>query len=257
MGLGVVAVAVLIGGVFWYQDKQKHEATDNAFVQADTVQVSPQISGYVTQVLVEDNQVVAAGQALAVLDQAPVQARLDAALANVAALEAAVRGVDDKASTEQAVIAQRIAAIASAEAAAAAQKADADRYATLQAQGIVSPQCCLTSTANAQQAQAAVTQARAALEAERRTAEFDGLRSAPRPWPRWPWPAPPSTRPASILTAPPSAPPSPASSAPRRSASASRCRRASPCSPSCRYRPPTSSPISRRRSSAACALASR
>ncbi len=175
---GVVAIAVLIGGAFWYQDKQKHEATDNAFVQADTVQVSPQISGYVTQVLVEDNQAVVAGQVLAVLDQAPVQARLDAALANVAALEAAVRGVDDKASTEQAVIAQRIAAIASAEAAAAAQKADADRYATLQTQGIVSPQRALTSTANAQQAQAAVTQARAALEAERRTAESMGSQRA-------------------------------------------------------------------------------
>ncbi|MFO1012896.1 MAG: HlyD family secretion protein [Caulobacteraceae bacterium] len=166
----IVGLAVLIGGLFWYQDKSKHEATDNAFVQADTVQVSPQISGYVVQVLVEDNQPVVAGQVLAVLDQAPVQARLDAAIANVAAMEAAVRAVDDRGSTEQAVIAQRIAAIASAEAAAAAQKADADRYAALQAQGIVSPQRVQAATATAQQGQAAVTQARAALEAERRTA---------------------------------------------------------------------------------------
>ena len=49
---GVAGAAILVGGVFWYIDKQRFESTDNAFVQADTVSVSPQVTGYVAQVLV-------------------------------------------------------------------------------------------------------------------------------------------------------------------------------------------------------------
>ncbi|MBI5940873.1 MAG: HlyD family secretion protein, partial [Caulobacterales bacterium] len=43
----VVGLAILIGGGFWWTDKQTFEKTDNAFVQADTVQISPQVAGYV------------------------------------------------------------------------------------------------------------------------------------------------------------------------------------------------------------------
>ena len=92
---GIAGVAILIGGVVWFIDKQHFEATDNAFVQADTVQVSPQVSGYVAEVLVIDNQRVEAGQVVARIDPATFQARLDQAIANAQALEAAVRGVDD------------------------------------------------------------------------------------------------------------------------------------------------------------------
>ena len=42
---GVVGVALIVGGVVWWQGKQRWEGTDNAFVQADTVLVSPRISG--------------------------------------------------------------------------------------------------------------------------------------------------------------------------------------------------------------------
>ena len=61
---GLVVIALVIGGFFWWQGKQRWEATDNAFVQADTTLVSPQINGYVTEVLVTDNQRVEPGQIL-------------------------------------------------------------------------------------------------------------------------------------------------------------------------------------------------
>ena len=111
---GVAGVAILIGAGIWFVDKQRFEATDNAFVQADTVQVSPQVSGYVAEVLVVDNQRVEVGQVVARIDPATFQARLDQAIANVQALEAAVRGVDDKAAFEQALIAQKAAGVSSA-----------------------------------------------------------------------------------------------------------------------------------------------
>ena len=82
---GLAAVAVLIGGVFWWMGKQKWEVTDNAFVQADTVQVSPQVAGYVAEVLVGDNQRVEAGQVLVRLDPSTFEARVEQAQANLLA----------------------------------------------------------------------------------------------------------------------------------------------------------------------------
>ena len=113
---GVVAVGLVVGGGVWWMNKQKFETTDNAFIQADKVSVAPQVDGYVAEVLVADNQHVQAGQVLVRLDTAPLKAALAQAEANAAALDAAVRAVDDKARLEQAMIAQKAAGVAAAHA---------------------------------------------------------------------------------------------------------------------------------------------
>jgi membrane fusion protein (multidrug efflux system) len=171
---GVAVVALVVGGGLWFVDKQRYESTDNAFVQADTVQVSPQVSGYVAEVLVADNQRVEAGQVVARIDPAPLQAKLDQAIANAQALEAAITGVDDKAVLEQAMIAQRAAGVASAQADQGRAKADLVRYDALAQQGWVSTQKVQTTQAAAAQSAAAVQSAQAALEAERRAAQSLG-----------------------------------------------------------------------------------
>lgn len=171
---GATAVAVAIGGAVWWTNKQTYETTDNAFVQADNVAVAPQLEGYVAEVLVDDNQAVTPGQVLVRLDRAAIQARIAQAAANVASSQAAVRAVDDKASLSQALVAERQAGVASA--AAQAQLADAEmtRYGALSNQGWVSTQRVQTAKAAAGQATAAVAQARATLEAERRSADSLG-----------------------------------------------------------------------------------
>ncbi|MDZ4317524.1 MAG: biotin/lipoyl-binding protein, partial [Phenylobacterium sp.] len=63
-----VLLAVGVGGTLWWLERQRFETTDNAFAQADTVSVAPQIDGYVTEVLVADNAVVRQGQVLAKID---------------------------------------------------------------------------------------------------------------------------------------------------------------------------------------------
>lgn len=166
----VVLVAVGIGGSLWWIDRQHFETTDNAFVQADTVAVAPQIDGYVTEVLVSDNAVVEAGQVLARIDSATIQARLAQAIANAEALEAAVAAVDDKAALEEAMIAQKSAGVDSARAQAQLARSEMDRYDRLASEGWVSAQRVQTVKAGASQAQAAVNEAQATLEAERRTA---------------------------------------------------------------------------------------
>lgn len=171
---GVVAVALVAGGGAWWMNKQKFEKTDNAFIQADKVSVAPQVDGYVAEVLVSDNQQVQAGQVLVRLDTAPLKAALAQAEANAAALDAAVRAVDDKARLEQAMIAQKAAGVASAHAQSQLAQAELARYGSLAEQGWVSPQRAQTARATASQATASVDQARATLEAERRSADSLG-----------------------------------------------------------------------------------
>ncbi|MEO8115105.1 MAG: HlyD family secretion protein [Phenylobacterium sp.] len=171
---GVTAIAIAVGGGFWWIDKQTYEKTDNAFVAADKVTISPLVDGYVSEVLVADNQTVNAGQLLVRIDAATLRARLAQASANADALQAAVQGVDDKARLEQAMIAQKAAGLDSARAQSQLTRADLDRYGKLAGQGWVSPQRAQTARAAQDQASAAVAQAQATLEAERRTAQSLG-----------------------------------------------------------------------------------
>ena len=108
------------------------------------------------------------------LDTAPLKAALAQAEANAAALDAAVRAVDDKARLEQAMIAQKAAGVAAAHAESQLAQAELARYGTLAGQGWVSPQREQSARAAAGQASASVAQAKAALEAERRSAESLG-----------------------------------------------------------------------------------
>ncbi|MBX4158997.1 biotin/lipoyl-binding protein, partial [Lactiplantibacillus plantarum] len=94
---GIVGLALIVGGAIWWLNGQRWESTDNAFVQADTTLVSPQLSGRVTEVLVGDNQRVEAGQILVKLDDSDEKAQLAQAEANLAAAIAAVGHVDAQA----------------------------------------------------------------------------------------------------------------------------------------------------------------
>ena len=170
----LVVVALIVGGGAWWMGRRNFETTDNAFIQADTVSVAPQVDGYVTEVLVTDNEVVKAGQLLARSDPAPFEAALAQAEANAQALEAAVRSVDDKAALEQAMIAQKAAGLDSARAEAQLAQAEMDRYGRLADEGWVSAQRVQTVKSGASQANAAVAQAQATLAAERRAAESLG-----------------------------------------------------------------------------------
>jgi membrane fusion protein (multidrug efflux system) len=167
---GAVALALLVGGGLWWADRQKYEATDNAFVEADTAPVSSLIADHVAEVLVSDNQQVAPGQVLVRLDPTDFQDRLAQARANLAAAEAAVKSVDDKASLETSMIAEKAAGVTSAQAGARTADLDMKRYGKLAEQGWVSDQGLQSARSQAQQTAANVAQAQASLEAEQRAA---------------------------------------------------------------------------------------
>lgn len=92
--LAGAAVAAL-GLAGWYGDYYWTTgrflvSTDDAYLQADNVIISPKVSGYIAQVLVQDNQPVKAGQVLARIDDRDYRTALAVAQADVAAQQAAI-----------------------------------------------------------------------------------------------------------------------------------------------------------------------
>jgi membrane fusion protein, multidrug efflux system len=73
----------LIGGAYWYVTGGQVMSTDDAYVEADKVGISTDVSGIVQQVDVSNNQHVDAGQVLFRLDDRPFRYALDRAEAQV------------------------------------------------------------------------------------------------------------------------------------------------------------------------------
>jgi membrane fusion protein, multidrug efflux system len=74
----------LIGGAYWYVTGGQVMSTDDAYVNAETVGISTDVSGIVQQVDVTENQRVDRGQVLYRLDPRQFQIALDNAKANLA-----------------------------------------------------------------------------------------------------------------------------------------------------------------------------
>jgi membrane fusion protein (multidrug efflux system) len=74
----------LIAGGYWYVTGGQIMSTDDAYVEADKVGLSTDVAGIVKEVLVKENDHVAAGQVLYRLDPRQFQIALDNAKANLA-----------------------------------------------------------------------------------------------------------------------------------------------------------------------------
>lgn len=169
--LSGVAVAALVGGGFggwhWWTEGRFIESTDNAYVHSDITVVSPKVSAYVREVRVAENQQVAAGDVLAVLDDQDFTAKVAEAEANVAGQKAALGTIASKLELQRALIAQAAASVASAEAEQRRAQQDFDRTRALANESWASKQKFETADADLRKAVAATDKARAALAAEK------------------------------------------------------------------------------------------
>jgi membrane fusion protein (multidrug efflux system) len=82
-------VAVVLG-LYFYLSGGRYEATDNGYIQSGLVAVSANVSGPVTAIAVHNNQHVKAGDILFRIDNAPYQAAVDEAAAELAAAQTQV-----------------------------------------------------------------------------------------------------------------------------------------------------------------------
>lgn len=105
-------VAVVLGALFFYLSGGRYEDTDNAYLQAGLVAVSPNISGRVIAVGVRNNQRVRKGDVLFRIDPAPYQAAVDEAAAALATAKTEVgslRANYAQGQSELAIAQQRVA----------------------------------------------------------------------------------------------------------------------------------------------------
>ncbi|AOW12474.1 HlyD family efflux transporter periplasmic adaptor subunit [Hydrogenophaga crassostreae] len=118
--LSAVAAAVVLAGIgygaYWALVLNHFESTDNAYVQGNVVQVTPQMPGTVLAINADDTDHVKAGQWLVRLDPADAEIALEQAEANLAQTVRQVRTLYANDRTQQAQIAARQADLAKAQA---------------------------------------------------------------------------------------------------------------------------------------------
>ncbi|KVQ66445.1 efflux RND transporter periplasmic adaptor subunit [Burkholderia territorii] len=91
--IAVIAIAAIAYGLYYFLVARFHEETDDAYVNGNVVQITPQVTGTVIAVKADDTQTVKAGDPLVVLDPADSQVALQQAEANLAQTVRQVRGL--------------------------------------------------------------------------------------------------------------------------------------------------------------------
>ncbi|QNB06133.1 HlyD family secretion protein [Herbaspirillum frisingense] len=164
----IVALAILallaIASAWGWLPLQRGEVTENAYVRGRTTVFSPQVSGYVTEVLKQDFQRVQANEVLVRIDDRTYVARVEQARANLQAARANLaNNIQAKASSEAALHSQ-MAALLNAQAQLVRSTADLGRASKLVTDGSVSKREYDQAIAAQAQSQALLRQASAARE---------------------------------------------------------------------------------------------
>ena len=147
------------------------QQTNNAFIKGQTTIISPQVSGYVTEVAVEDFANVKAGELLVKIDDRTFQQQLEQAQANIEVAVTNRSSNTQDTGSNQAQIEARMADLNSAKVSVESARADVDRYQGLVAIGAVSKAEVAHAEAQLAKAQAAVQQAEANLQVARQASE--------------------------------------------------------------------------------------
>jgi len=133
--LRILGACILVGAVgfgAWYVlESRWYEATDDAYVNGNIVQITPQMTGTVVSIGADDGDLVKKGDVLVTLDKADADVALQNAAANLANTVRKVRGLYSTVSGAQANVAVRKVALQKA-------KADYERRVSLASSGAIS-----------------------------------------------------------------------------------------------------------------------
>ena len=165
--LTLVAAAVVLGGIgygAYYALVANHfEHTDNAYVQANVVQITPQVGGTVVAIAADDTDKVQAGQVLVKLDPADAQVALDQAQAQLAQTVREVRTLFANNGSLEAQIQLRQSDVTRAQTELARAQDDVNRRSPLLASGAVGKEEFNHANAQLAAARSAVAGAESAL----------------------------------------------------------------------------------------------
>jgi membrane fusion protein, multidrug efflux system len=161
----VVTVAALVGGIIWWLHARDFESTDDAFIDARNVSVSPQVVGAITEVPVTDNELVQTGGLLVQIDPRDYEAAVAEAEAQVAQANATIANLDAQIDAQQARIDQASKQVVQTQAALTFAQQESDRAQDLVKRGAGTQQTAQQTSSNLIQAQATVASAQANLVA--------------------------------------------------------------------------------------------
>jgi membrane fusion protein (multidrug efflux system) len=163
-GAGVLALAAggQLAREYWTVGRFQ-VSTDDAYVKADNTTIAPKVSGYLSAVLVDDNQPVKAGQALAHIDDRDFKVALAQAEAGVAAAKARIADRRAALEAQHTLIDSARATVAVDQAQQTFAEQDNRRYATLATDGWGTVQKAQDAAARIAAARAAVTRDLATL----------------------------------------------------------------------------------------------
>jgi membrane fusion protein, multidrug efflux system len=168
----VALLAILVGGAlygryYWHVGRFL-VSTDDAYLAADSVIVSPKVSGYIARVAVEDNQQVHAGQVLAVIDDRDYRTARAVAEANVDAENAEIGNLGQQVAQQLLVVQEAEETVKADQAALTFSHQDFQRYADLARSGAGSLQNAQKATSDIQQHQATLAHDVTAVTAARK-----------------------------------------------------------------------------------------
>jgi membrane fusion protein (multidrug efflux system) len=162
-----VAVAAAAYGTYFGLVASHYASTDNAYVQGNLVQITPQVSGTVVAIDADDTDFVKTGQDLVKLDTADAQVALDQAEGQLAQTVREVHALYTNNGSLAAQIALREAEVARAQSDVAKAEDDAQRRAALAGIGAVGKEELNHANAQLASARSALVAAKAALTAAR------------------------------------------------------------------------------------------
>jgi membrane fusion protein, multidrug efflux system len=131
----VVVIAIVIWACMKLFSDAASETTNDAYVTADFTLVAPRVAGQLSEVLVEDNQQVKAGQLMVRIDDRDFRAALLSAQADVEAAKASVANYDAEIARQPALVDQARATLRADDATLAFARANASRYQNLSEAG--------------------------------------------------------------------------------------------------------------------------
>ena len=164
---GVVVVAGLSWAVYDYLVASHYEGTDNAYVQGNVIQITPQIGGTVQAIMADDTDYVKAGQVLVQLDPADGKVALDQSEAALAQAVRQVRTLYANNGALKAQISLREAEVRKAQSDIARAADDLKRRQSLTRNGAVSGEELNHAQSQLANAQSALAAAQAGVVAAR------------------------------------------------------------------------------------------
>jgi membrane fusion protein, multidrug efflux system len=159
----VVAVVGLAWGGYEWLVSSHYETTDNAYVQGNVVQITPQIGGTVMAIHADETDFVKAGQPLVKLDPADAKVALDQAEAALGQAVRQVRTLYTNNGSLAAQIALRQADVSKAQAEVGRANDDYNRRAALVGTGAVSREELNHAQTEVNSARSALVAAQAAV----------------------------------------------------------------------------------------------